>query len=245
MSTEMSNAMSEATTPAATDHIRDETRTARATGAWYLGLAVIGTVGFLLVRPAVWVDADPAATVANIADSEGLARLGVALEMGIVLTQAVAAIWFYKLYRSVNQVAGVAVAGFGLVNAVAIMSSAVFLATSVVVASDSSLAPAGDVTGAVGLLYALSAAAWGIGAIFFGLWLIPMGWGAITSSRFPVVLGWILVAGGVGYVLSSFVEYGVAGAPSWLADVLTFPATIGEFWMIGYLLFRGIRPARP
>ncbi|GAB93077.1 DUF4386 domain-containing protein [Gordonia rhizosphera] len=217
--------------------------TARATGAWYLGLGITGMVGFLLIRPAIWVDDDAAATLANLTEKEGLARLGLALEMAIVVTQALAAIWFYKLYRSVNHVAGVAVAAFGLVNAVAIMASAVFMASALAVAGDSSLAPAGDAAATVGLLHQLSTAAWGIGALFFGLWLIPMGWAAITSGRFPAVLGWILVAGGAGYVLSSFVDYGLVGAPSLLVDLLAFPATIGEFWMIGYLLTLGIRSA--
>jgi hypothetical protein len=220
----------------------DLTTTARATGAWYLGLGITGMLGFLLVRPAIYVDGDPAGTLANLVDKESLAHVGVLLEMAIVLTQALAAVWFYKLFRSVHVVSGVAVAAFGLVNAVAIMASAVFMATAVTVAQDASLAPGGDAAATVGLLYRLSSDSWGIGALFFGLWLIPMGWAAIVTGRFPRVLGWILVGGGVGYVLSALVDYGLVGPPSLLVDVLAFPATIGEFWMIGYLLVRGIRP---
>lgn len=219
-----------------------QTTTARTTGAWYLGLAITGMLGFLVIRPEIWIDNDPAATLAHLQDREGLARVGVGLEMGIVVTQALAAIWFYKLYRSVNHVAGVAVAVFGIVNAVAIMASAVFMATALAVAGDSSLAPSGDAAGTVGLLHQLSSVSWGVGALFFGLWLIPMGWGAITSRRFPAALGWLLVAGGVGYIVSAFVVYALVDAPGLLADALTFPASIGEFWMIGYLLVRGIRP---
>jgi len=219
-----------------------EVRTARITGVWYLGLAVTGILSFLLVRPAIYVEGDAAATLANLQDKEGLAHLGVMLEMAIVLTQAAAAIWFYKLFREVRTVAGVSIAAFGLINAVAIMTSAVFLATGVAVAHDSSLAPAGDTAATVGLLYELSTNAWGIGALFFGLWLIPMGWAAITTARFPKALGWTLVIGGAGYLLSSVVDYGFVDPPNLLVEGLAFPATIGEFWMIGYLLVRGIRP---
>ncbi len=220
----------------------EQVRTARAAGAWYLGLAVTGILGFLLVRPTIYVEGDAAATLANLQDREALAHLGVLLEMGIVVTQAMAALWFYKLFRDVRNVAGVSVAAFGLLNAVAIMASAVFLATAVTVANDDSLAPAGDAAAAVGVLYQLSTDAWGIGALFFGLWLIPMGWTAITTARFPKALGWSLVIGGAGYLLSSIVDYGFASPPTLLVDLLAFPATIGEFWMIGYLLLRGIRP---
>lgn len=85
---------------------------------------------------------------------------------------------------------------------------------------------------------------WGVGVLFFGLWLLPMGYVAATSGRMPQVLGWTLLVGGVGYVLSAFLSNGLAVAPEWLVQGLTIPATIGEFWMIGYLLVIGIRPAQ-
>ena len=69
-------------------------------------------------------------------------------------------------------------------------------------------------------------------------------WAGACSARgwMPRALGWILVGGGIGYVLSAFVGYLAPGAPA-LADALTDPATVGEFWMIGYLLVRGVRRA--
>jgi hypothetical protein len=167
------------------------------------------------------------------------------LEMGVVLTQALAAVYFYKLFRPINPTAAYATATFGLVNAVAIMASGAFMATANSIAADASLAPGGDAAGTVGVLYELSANSWGMGNLFFGLWLIPMGWVAVSSARFPRVLGWILVAGGVGYVASGLLAYGVADAPGWLVDSLALPASIGEFWMIGYLLIKGVRPSTP
>jgi hypothetical protein len=78
--------------------------------------------------------------------------------------------------------------------------------------------------------------------VFFGLWLIPMGHGAAASGRMPKALGWTLIAGGAGYIVSSLLANGIAGTPSWLVDGLAIPSAVGEFWMIGYLLFVGIRP---
>jgi len=80
---------------------------------------------------------------------------------------------------------------------------------------------------------------WGVGTLFLGLWLIPMGWCVLRSGWMPRPLGWILVAGGVGYMLSPFANYlADAGA---VADALAVPASVGEFWMVGYLLIRGVR----
>ncbi|WP_062070385.1 DUF4386 domain-containing protein [Demequina sediminicola] len=221
----------------------DTVRTARATGLAYLGLAITGMVGFLAIRPQLFTKS-PTETLNNLADNPHLAAAAIGLEMGIVITQALAAVWFYKLLREIRPGAAFATATFGLMNAAAIMTSAMFNATAVAVAGDPTIIRALDSAGVVGTLAYLSHAAWGMGAIFFGLWLIPMGWTAITTRRFPVTLGWFLIAGGIGYVLSALVEWGVADAPAWIAESLPLPATVGELWMIGYLLTVGIRPTQ-
>jgi hypothetical protein len=66
-----------------------------------------------------------------------------------------------------------------------------------------------------------------------------MGHMVVTSKAMPAWLGRILILGGVGYVLKTFLQY--AGFEYALMDSLTLPATVGEFWMIGYLLIFGIR----
>ena len=58
----------------------------------------------------------------------------------------------------------------------------------------------------------------------------------------PRLLGWLLMIGGVGYILSTFLTY-MAPSAGGVADALTIAASIGEFWMIGYLLVIGIRRA--
>lgn len=215
-------------------------RTARITGLLYLGLAVVGALGFLIVRNQLFVAGDATATLANLMGREALARAGVALELGIVVTQALVALWFYRLFRSVDAFAAGALAGFGMVNAVAILGSAAFLATALEVALEHSIAPAGDASASVQLMYVLSGNLWGVGKAFFGLWLIPMGRLVLRSGWMPRPMGWILVVGGVGYLLSAVVSYLVSGGQM-IADALTLPATVGEFWMIGYLLVFGVR----
>ena len=216
-------------------------KTARVTGMWYLALGLAGGLGFLLIRPQLYVAGDPAATLANLVDLEGVARMGLVFELALVASQALAAVWFYKLFRPINQTGAFAVAVFGMVNAIAVMASAVFMATALSVAGDAGLAPAGDTAATVQLMYQLSSTCWGVGSLFFGLWLIPMGHIASSSGRMPRWLGRILIIGGCGYLLSGFVSYGIAGAPTWFVEALAIPATIGEFWMIGFLLTKGLR----
>jgi hypothetical protein len=105
---------------------------------------------------------------------------------------------------------------------------------------DAALGAAGGNGGNAQLMYALSGHLWGAGNLFFGLWLIPMGRCVLQSGTMPRLLGHLLIVGGVGYVLSGFLTYLAPGLPI-VTAVLVVPATIGEFWMIGYLLVRGSR----
>ena len=91
-----------------------------------------------------------------------MARLGIVLELGIVLTQALAAVWFYRLFRSVDTFAAGLIAVFGMVNAVAILGSAALLATALDVSDDKSLAVSGGAAATV-QLYVISGHLWGVG----------------------------------------------------------------------------------
>lgn len=215
-------------------------RTARTTGLLYLGLAITGLVGFMLVRNQLFVPDSPDATLANLVQQEFLARLGVLVEMGIVLTQALVALWFFRLFSSVDRFAAGAIAAFGLVNAVAILGSAALLAAALDVSQDASLAAGGATAATAQLLYVVSGHLWSVGGIFFGLWLIPMGWLALRSGWMPAALGWILMIGGVGYVANAMLGSLLPDAGPVL-DLLTLPATVGELWMVGYLCIKGVR----
>lgn len=215
-------------------------RTARTTGLLYLGLAITGVLSYMLIRNQLFVPDDPQGTLANLTRLESLARLGIAVEMSVVITQALVALWFYRLFRSVNAFAAGAIAAFGMVNAVAILASAALLATALDVSQDATLTVGGGAATTVQLLYVVSGNLWSIGGIFFGLWLIPMGWLARQSGWMPTLLGWILLIGGVGYVANAVLSYLLPDA-GLVVDLLTVPATIGELWIVGYLCLRGIR----
>ena len=217
---------------------------ARWTGAAYLGIAVTGAVSFLAVRSQIYAPGDPAATLGHLTEQHGLAQFGLIAESLVVVTQALAALGFFALFRNDRPVAAFGVASFGMANALAILVSVAFNATALAVVAEPALAPAGDTAATVGLLYALSGACWMVGNIFFGLWLIPMGWFAVSTRRFPRVLGWVLMVGGVGYVLSALIGVGAPDLASTADAVLPLAASVGEFWMLGYLLVFGIRPAR-
>ena len=102
----------------------DLKHTARTTGLLYLAFFITGISGSMLVRGQLFVADDAQATLSNLMEHGSLARVGVVLELGIVLAQALTAVWFYRLFRGVDTLAAGALAAFGMVNAVAILGSA-------------------------------------------------------------------------------------------------------------------------
>jgi hypothetical protein len=108
-------------------------------------------------------------------------------------------------------------------------------------ALDTALAPGTFDPQSTQLLYSISGQLWKAGNIFFGLWLVPMGWLCWRAGFGPRALGWILVCGGIGYVISAFLAVLAPAAGLWVA-VFPVAATVGEFWMIGLLLWKGLRP---
>lgn len=214
--------------------------TARAAGIWYLVLAIAGVLGFLVLHPQVYVAGQVSQTVANLQEQEMLARWRLLLEFVIILSQALAAVYFFKLFKDVNHFAAWCLAAWGMMNAAAIMLSAMAMGGAIQVANTE--LPVNEKLVVVQIFVQVIKNAWGVGSLFFGLWLIPMGYIVLSSQRMPVWLGRTLIVGGIGYIASTFLNYGGL-ENSWI-DLLTIPATIGEFWMIGYLLIFGIRATK-
>lgn len=211
----------------------------RLTGLFYLGLAIAGALGFLIIRPELFAEGDPSRTLANLIERERLARIGIALELGIVTFQALAAVWFARLFRNTDAFAAGTLALFGMVNAIVVLASAALLRAALDVAVGSI-----DAEPATShILMLVSARFWDVGNLFFGLWLIPMGWLVWKASFGHRALGWILIVGGIGYVLMPYVVVLVPDAGAWIG-LLPLAATVGEFWMIGLLLWTGLRPSR-
>lgn len=213
--------------------------TARLTGIWYLLLAISGVLGFLIFHPQIFVSNDPQKTLTNLTEFESTSRIRLLLELVIIASQALAAVWFYKLFIEIKAWAAFAIGSWGLMNAAAIMVSAISMGTAIEIANFATPTLQEKVI-IIQLLNSIISKSWVVGGLFFGLWLIPMGYVVVTSKRMPLWLGRTLIIGGIGYILNTF--FNCIGFSHSLMDILTIPATIGEFWMIGYLLIYGIRP---
>ena len=153
-------------------------RWAQLTGLAYLVLFVSGLVGFFLIRRQLYVPDDAMRTAANLVAHEGLARLGIAVDLVTVLAQALAAVGFFLVFRRVDSVGAASITAFGLVNCVVVLMAIVFSATALQVALRGGPTSASEAL----TLYDLNAATWNTAGLFMFMWLIPMGWLTLRSG---------------------------------------------------------------
>lgn len=128
---------------------------------------------------------------------------------------------------------------WGMVNAIVILMSSISMSSAIGIAH-SCILEISDKVVMIHIYLGIISNAWGVGGLFFGLWLFPMGYIIVKSRRMPVWLGRVLVLGCIGYLVSTIIRYMEINFR--FNSFLVLPATIGEFWMIGYLLIFGIRP---
>jgi len=219
---------------------KQSVKTARITGLWYLMMAISGVLGFLVFHSQIFVSGNPEQTLTNLIELESTARIRLLLEFAIVISQALTAVWFFKLFKDKYEWEAWTLGIWGMVNALAIMMSAIAIASAIGIANSDSSAMEDKII-VIEVLQNIISNAWGVGGLFFGLWLFPMGNIVIKSKMMPVWLGRVIILGGIGYVVSRVIRY--SGVDFSYNSYLTLPASIGEFWMIGYLLIFGIRPS--
>ncbi len=220
--------------------------TAHLAGAIYFVLVISGMFALLYVPGQLIVTGDIALTVSRIAASETLFRLGILSAMVCQVCYVVLPLLLYKLLKPVNQALAVMMVAFVLVS---VPISFVSIANHLDVLSLISgmkeanvLSPA-DVNAQVMLKLATAETQTLAAELFWGLWLCPFGLLVYRSGFLPKVLGALLIAGSVGYLISivSQVMWPVWYRASGLSTFVSLPSGIGEIGICLWMLIKGAK----
>ncbi len=222
-------------------------RQARLAGVLYLALAVFSGLPFIYLKTRILESGDAAATARNVAENETLFRVAFVADLVGIACYVLVAMALYRLLKHVDKNLAAAMVTFVAVGAAAMCAALANHFAALVVATDSALAESfgrSTADGLVLLFLELRTGAYLVAQVFFGLWLVPLGYLAYRSGNFPRPLGVLLVVGCAGYLVDLCTRFLSPQLGAQLSGFVLIPAIVAEFWMVGYLLFKGVNLSR-
>lgn len=217
-------------------------------GIGYVILFAFAVFANFFVREGLVVTDDAQATAANIAESEGLFRLGMASFLAIFLVDVVVAWGLYIVFRRANRDVSLVAAWFRLVYTVFLGVALIYFFQALQFLSGSGFLESFDTAQREAqALVALDTfnSAWLIGLAAFGVHLVVLGGLILHSHAAPRVLGYVLIVAGAAYVidtaahslLGNYSDYETA-----FIIMVAVPSVIAEGWMGLWLLLRAGKP---
>lgn len=217
---------------------------AHIAGFLYLAVAVIAPIGLIYVPGRLIVSGDAAATAEKIRSSEWLLRLGIGSELTHQVLGIFMALALYHLFKGVDvrlarqllilgALVSVPVMFVNVLNDVAALTlakGADFLAVF----------DRAELDALAYLFVRLHSQGITVASIFWGLWLVPFGLLVIRSGFIPRVLGYLLMAACVGYLLAAFSDLVVPQLRPVVSRV-ALPLEFGEVPIIFWLAIWGAR----
>ncbi len=223
--------------------MKSNKKTARIAGLLYLGVIVFGVLAEFLVRSKLIVPGDATATANNIMASEGLFRLGFAMDLIMIACFMFLPLVFYVLLKPVNKNHALLMVIFVLVSVPISFVSMIYHFGSLQFLSGADYLTAfttGQLHAQVMSYLDLYRTGVSIATIFHGLWLLPLGYLVYKSGYFPRIFGVLLMIACFGFLIQALTFF---FAPSY--EVITYPGAvimiIAEFGFCGWLLVKGAK----
>jgi hypothetical protein len=226
-------------------------RYAVVAGVGYVVLFVLGIFANFFVREGLIVAGDAAQTAANIAESEGLFRIGLVSFIVIFLVDVVVAWALYQLFKPANESLSLVTAWFRIVYTVFLGVAVIFLFQALQLLDHAEFLSVFSTEQLnAQALVALDTfnSTWLIGLLAFGVHVVLLGALVITSRWAPRALGYVLVVAGLAYVadtvahslLSNYQDY-----ETLFIATVAVPAVLAEGWLGMWLLLRGGKARGP
>lgn len=216
---------------------------ARAGGALYLILIVLGAVAQALVRDKLIVPGDASATASNIVATEPLWRLGVVFEfISLICVTALAMIYFVllrpvsrelNLFATFLRLVGIAVqavAVLNLVGALLPLGDAPYL---------KAFTP-GQLQAMMSLAIRAHAYGFGLALLIFGSCFLVHGLLIMRSGFLPRILGILIEIAGLCYMANSLVLFLAPALEDRIFPAILLPSFIGEASLCLWLLIKGV-----
>ncbi len=214
-------------------------------GVGYLVIFVLAIFANFFVLEGLVESGDAAVTAANIADSEGLFRLGIVAFLIVFVVDAVVAWALWALFKDSARELSRLTAWMRIVYTVFLGVALIFSLGAVQLIGGAEYLGAfdqGQIDAQVMLMVDAFEYAWLIGLVAFGVHLVLLGYLVIATGAAPRILGIVLAIAGAAYaidtvahmVLSNYGDY-----ENLFLAIVAIPSVVGELWFTVWLLTRG------
>ena len=222
-----------------------ENKVGRLAGLLYLIVVVTGIFSLAYVPSHINVANDPAATANNIVMHESLFRLGIASFMVGQVAFLLLPLVLFRLFRSTNHTAAVLMLALAVASVPIALVSAGHRLDALALLTDAGFGRA-FAPDQLQAMAKLSLEAYGNGLLvtrlFWGLWLLPFGYLVLKCGFLPKLLGILLMAGCLGYMVNVFGELLVPHySDTSISNYAGLPAAVGEIGTCLWLLLVGAR----
>jgi hypothetical protein len=221
----------------------DERKLGRLTGAIYLIVVVTGLFSLMYVPATLAGDGEPSDRLARLLTHPGLYNAGTAAFLVEQAAFCVLPLMFYRWLRYAGSWQAALMVILALASVPVSLVAAAHRLDAIGWLTDADLLS--TVTSAQGhALARMALHQWDhallIASLFWGLWLAPLGYLIAVSRSLPRLLGWLLMAGSIGYVIDVLGQILWSGyGRSALAGYATLPAALGELGTCVWLLVFG------
>lgn len=222
---------------------------ARLAGWGYVAIFFLGVFANFFVLSRLVESGDPAVTLGNISDEEGVFRAGLVSFLVVFILDVAIAWALYVFFRGVGRDLSLLTAWFRLVYTVFLGVALVSFFLVLQLLNDEALqraSGAGQVDALVSLLLDAFNYAWLIGLACFGVHLILLGYLVLRSLNVPSVIGALLIVAGGAYLIDTLAHAMLASYEDYkdlFTAIVAIPAVVGEMSFALWLLLRGTRVA--
>lgn len=204
----------------------------------------LGVFGIIYASSYLVVPGDAAATAKNVIANGLLFRLSIVSALLTQVVTVLAALFLYKLLKSVNKnMALFMVIAISLGAPIAMFNEINHFAVLVLLGGAKYLTAFAPDQLYAQVMFFFDLHTYGvlIAQIFWGLWLFPMGYLVFKSNFFPKTIGILLIIACFGYITDSLVFFLIPRYHDAVSQFALAAAAIGEFSFIPWLLIKGVR----
>ncbi len=215
-------------------------------GILYLLIAFIGAFSIMYVPETLIAKGDAALTVSNISANLTLFRLGMIGDLFVVLAEIILSVLLYVLFSGINKTANLVAltsrVAMAIVMSINLLVS-IFVLHILRLPEYLNSFSSEQISSMVMLLLDLHGYGIFVWQFFFFLHCFAIGYLIYRSGFIPKLIGLFLWVGSLGYLLdalrnSVFVGVEYLGV---ISSLFLLVVVLGEFWLAGWLLFKGIK----